>query len=156
VGAINGDGTVPGQVTDPGGAVVNGANVSLRDQSTGATHTATTNEAGRYTFVNVTPGSYDISITKQGFAATKIAGQTVEVGKLTTVNVGLQVGTASEVVEVQATGTELQTTNATVVTRSREWCGPGAGAAAGHWPDPAGAGGRSTNQHWHLCAWPYH
>jgi hypothetical protein len=107
-------GTLFGLVTDPSGAAVQGASVTITDTSTGIPRTVTTNDTGRYIFVNVTPSKYDLSITKQGFAAVKMAGQTVEVGKTVAVDVSLQVGSTTEVVEVQANGVELQTTNATV------------------------------------------
>src|SRR5215831_4397345 len=107
-------GTVVGLVTDPSGAVVPGATVTLRESSTGNSRTTTTNDAGRYVIVNVAPGSYDLSFTKQGFATTKAPGTSVRVAVTTTVNVSLEVGTNTTTVEVNATGTELQTTNSTV------------------------------------------
>ena len=69
-------GTVSGQVTDPTNAVVVGASVALVDTHTGTSRTATTNEAGRYVFVNVAPGTYDIKVTKAGFSQAVINGQT--------------------------------------------------------------------------------
>ena len=107
-------GTLFGQVTDPTGASVVGAAVTITDTSTGISRTVSSNETGRYIFVNVTPGVYDISISKKGFAAVKMAGQSVEVGKTVAVDMALKVGATTEVVEVQANGVELQTTNATV------------------------------------------
>jgi hypothetical protein len=106
-------GTVAGTVTDPSGAVVNGATVTLTDSATKNSRSLTTNEAGRYIFVNVDPGAYDVSISKQGFATTKTQ-TTVQVGVATTLNLSLQVGGGNTVVEVTAAGTELQTMNATV------------------------------------------
>lgn len=106
-------GTVVGNITDPSGAVVSGATVTLTDTTTKAARSLTTNEAGRYIFVNVDPGTYDVSISKQGFATTKTQA-TVQVGVATTLNMALQVGGSNVVVEVTAAGTELQTMNATV------------------------------------------
>src|SRR5690349_24541977 len=57
-------GTVVGLVTDPTGAIVPEATVSLIDHTTGTTKTTTSNEAGRYIFVNVNPGTYDITVNK--------------------------------------------------------------------------------------------
>ncbi len=107
-------GTVAGAVADQSNAVVPGATVTLTDTSTNISRTTNTNKDGRYIFVGVTPGVYDISVVKSGFATTKTAKQEVKVGESLTVNLSLQVGGANVVVEVQATGTELQTMNATV------------------------------------------
>ena len=106
-------GTVAGSVADPSGAVVAGATVTLTDSTTKTSRTVTTNEAGRYIFVDVAPGPYELSISKQGFSTTKTQ-TTVQVGVATTANLSLQVGTSNVVVEVTAVGSELQTMNATV------------------------------------------
>jgi len=106
-------GTVAGSVTDPSSAVVTGATVMLTDTSTKSSRSVTTNEAGRYIFVDVTPGAYDVSISKQGFSTTKTQTQ-VSIGSTVTLNLALQVGGGNVVVEVTAVGNELQTMNATV------------------------------------------
>jgi hypothetical protein len=107
-------GTVAGTVTDTSGAVVAGATVTLTDTATNTPRSTTTNDAGRYNFADVNPGTYNIDVTKQGFATTKITNQQVSVGSSLNINPSLQVGGTSTVVEVEATGTELQTMNATV------------------------------------------
>ncbi len=107
-------GTVAGSVTDPSSAVVAGATVTLTDKSTNIARTTSTNSTGRYVFIDVTPGMYSIAISKAGFATTKTENQEVKVGASLTVNLSLQVGGASVVVEVQGVGNELQTMNATV------------------------------------------
>jgi hypothetical protein len=107
-------GTVAGSVTDPSGAVVASATVTLTDTTTNVTRTTTTNASGRYIIVDVNPGVYNVSISKAGFATTKAENQEVQVGASVTLNLALQVGGANVVVEVAATGTELQTMNATV------------------------------------------
>lgn len=107
-------GTVAGVVTDASGAMVSGATVTLTDTATNTPRTTTTNDTGRYIFVDVNPGTYNIDVTKQGFSTTKIANQEVKVGVALNVNPMLQVGGTNVIVEVQATGAELQTMNATV------------------------------------------
>jgi hypothetical protein len=107
-------GTVAGSVTDQSNAVVPNATVSLTDSSTNIARSTTTNKEGRYIFVDVTPGVYNLAVTKSGFATTKTEKQEVRVGESITLNLSLQVGGANVVVEVSATGTELQTMNATV------------------------------------------
>ena len=106
-------GTVAGSVTDPSGAFVPLAPVTLTDSTTKNSRTTTTNQAGRYIFVDVAPGPYELSISKQGFSTTKTQ-TTVQVGAATTANITLQVGTSNVVVEVTSVGSELQTMNATV------------------------------------------
>lgn len=107
-------GTVAGTVTDASGAVVAGATVTLTDTATNTPRSTTTNDAGRYIFVDVNPGVYNLDVNKHGFSTTKISNQQVNVGAALTLNAALQVGGTNTVVEVEATGTELQTMNATI------------------------------------------
>jgi hypothetical protein len=109
-----GTGQVVGSVTDPSGAAVVGAAVTLTDTATNATRTAVTNESGRYNFPNVPPGSYNVVISKSGFRVAKVNEQQIVVGEARTVDAKLEIGSATETVEVVATNTELQTMNATV------------------------------------------
>src|SRR5947209_20627569 len=108
-------GTVSGQVTDPQGAAIPGAEIKLFDASINTSQNTVSNDAGRFIFSSVPPGKYDITITKQGFSTFKVPFQSVQVGNVLTVNATLQVGATSTTVEVTATaGAELQTMNATV------------------------------------------
>src|SRR6185437_6672302 len=107
-------GTVIGTVTDPQGAVVPDASVSITDKSTNSATKTSTNSAGHYVFVNVNPGTYDIKISKQGFQTALVQGQVVQVGKSLTEDVRLPVGAVTQEVTVETTGTELQTLNSTV------------------------------------------
>ena len=109
-------GTVSGQVTDQSGATVPGATVTLVDSSTSSSRNSNTNEAGRYIFVNVTPGTYSLRITKTGFAQEVISNLSVEIGQVTNASVSLKIGTATETVEVTATAVEMQTMNAAIGT----------------------------------------
>ncbi len=106
-------GTIAGVVTDQSGAVVQGAKVELTDVATSSTVSTTTNDQGHYVVVDVKPGQYNVTVTKQGFSVTKTTLQ-AKVGVTTTVNLAMQVGGTNTVIEVQAAGTELQTMNATV------------------------------------------
>ena len=107
-------GTITGTVTDPSKAAVADATVTLTDTATNLPRTTTTNEAGRYIFANVTPGTYTVTINKAGFRVAKFTNQVVNVGSSLTLNVALEVGATSQTVEVIATNAELQTMNATV------------------------------------------
>ena len=86
----------------------------MKDTSTSEARTITTNSAGRYVFVNLPPGTYDITVTKTGFQKVSIPNNVIAVGMVTTQNVALKVGADTETVEVQSSGVELQTLNATV------------------------------------------
>src|SRR5579883_2039010 len=110
-------GTLQGQVMDQQNAAIPGAAVKLTDTATNATLTTQSNDTGRYIFVNLPPGSYDLTINKPGFSTFKAAAQNVQVGQLLTINARLEVGTTATTVEVAAVaGAELQTSNATVGT----------------------------------------
>ncbi len=114
-GQATNTGTVSGQVADPQGAAIAGAEVRLIDVSTTTSRVTTSNDDGRYTFVNVNPGTYTIQVSKPGFAMSRLDRQKVDVGLVLTIDVTLQIGTTSTTVEVQAqAGADLQTSNASV------------------------------------------
>lgn len=102
-------GTLTGQIVDQQGAVIPSAAVKMVDPSTNSAREATTNENGRYTIPNIQPGTYNVTVTKQGFTTVKLTGQIIEVGQVLTLDVPLAVGATSTTVEVQATaGAELR------------------------------------------------
>jgi hypothetical protein len=108
-------GVVSGQVVDATKAVAPGTEVKLLDPTTNKAFTATTNESGRYIFLNVAPGTYNITFSKAGFSAYQVNAQTVNVGEVLTINATLAVGAVSTTVEVTSVaGAELQTTNSTI------------------------------------------
>ena len=108
-------GTILGQVTDQQNAVIAGAEVKAVNSETGSTYTNSTNEVGRFTLVQVAPGTYTVTATKTGFTAAKLQNQKVDIGGTLTLNIPLQVGATTTTVEVQATaGADLQTLNSTV------------------------------------------
>jgi hypothetical protein len=107
-------GTVTGTVTDPSGAVVAGATITMTELTTKAKLTTVTNKDGSYVVANVPPGTYSITAGKDGFSTDVIASQEVSVGAQTTANFRLAVGAESTTVDVQASNADLQTMNATV------------------------------------------
>lgn len=111
-----GTGVIVGTVTDPTGATVVGATVTVTDIATNAVRNATTNESGRYDFPNLPPGKYNLTIGKAGFRQAKFTNQDVAVGESRTLDAKLQLGAATESVEVVASNTDLQTMNATIGT----------------------------------------
>jgi hypothetical protein len=109
-----GTGQIDGTVTDKSGGAIAGATVTLTDTQTNIARTATTNDSGRYIFASVAPGVYSLTISKTGFRVAKFSEQDINVGSTRTLNVTLEIGAATETVEVTATNAELQTMNATV------------------------------------------
>jgi hypothetical protein len=108
-------GSVAGTVTDPQGAAVVGATVTVTDTATNIPRNSVTNDNGRYIFVDVPPGKYNVTVSKTGFRNSKLVDQIVNVGLALTLNITMEIGSVAETVEVTATaGAELQTLNATV------------------------------------------
>jgi hypothetical protein len=103
-----------GTVTDTSGAVIPGAPVTLRNASTGVEQTATTNESGVYNFPYVAPGSYELSVAYEGFKSYSQTGLTIETGYTRTVDVALEVGQVSEVVNVEASAPLLESATSSV------------------------------------------
>ena len=95
-------GVVRGRVTDIQGAVLADATVTITNTDTKISRVGRTNESGDFNFPAVAPGQYDIATTVKGFKKDKRSGVTVELGLTVTVDEQLQIGTASETVEVVA------------------------------------------------------
>ncbi|MGB7282752.1 MAG: carboxypeptidase-like regulatory domain-containing protein [Candidatus Acidiferrum sp.] len=107
-------GQVVGTVTDSSGAAIAAATVTITDRATNIARSVSTNENGRYIFVDVPSGNYNVAINKPGFRVSKLSNQVVSVGTTLTLNVTLEVGSVAESVEVTASNADLQTLNATV------------------------------------------
>ncbi len=110
---ISGD--VTGTVTDPSGAVVPNATVTLTNNGTGQKQTATTNSAGIYRFSLLPPGGYNVTAAATGFQNSS-QNISVAVGQATTLNIQLPVGASSQTVEVTAEGAVVQAQNGNVST----------------------------------------
>ncbi len=99
-------GEIRGTVTDPTGAVVAGATVTLVNVDTGETKDFVTNDNGIYDTVSTRPGNYTLTFEKQGFKKSTYGPVVLQVSVIT-VDAALQVGQVSEVVNVEATGAPL-------------------------------------------------
>lgn len=91
-----------GTVRDPQGAVVPGATVTLTGAS-GATRTAVTDDLGRYSFLQVTPGTYRIRTEQTGFKVAELTDVRLVVDTPKTLDIPLELGDLSEVVTVSTT-----------------------------------------------------
>jgi outer membrane receptor protein involved in Fe transport len=105
-------GAVNGTVTDSTGGVVPGATVTLVNQGTNIRAERQTSHAGYFTFVNVRPGTYTLTVEISGFNKAQLSAFTVGVNETVARNVSLQVGAATETVEVTAPSELLQTSTA--------------------------------------------
>jgi hypothetical protein len=110
-----GTGVITGTVTDPSGATVPGAAVTLSNASTGVQRTAQTNTAGIYRLDFTEAGTYRLRVSASGFAVYEVAGLVVTVGQTVTTDVKLELGKTGTVVTVEAAGVQLvNTANAEV------------------------------------------
>lgn len=100
---------VVGTVTDPTGALVPGATVTLTNQATNVSYHTTTTSAGSYVFEAVTVGTYAVTVEKPGFKKFVTRENTLTIGQPMTVNAQLQVGEVSQVVQVTAAAQSVQT-----------------------------------------------
>ncbi len=107
-------GNITGIISDPAGAAIAGAELSVISRDTNAVTKATTTSSGEYNAANLPPGVYRIEITAPGFK--HFVQQNVVVSAATTVRVDalLQIGQVSESIEVSAAAVTLQTENAKV------------------------------------------
>jgi hypothetical protein len=101
-------GSITGSVTDPSGAAIAAANVTLTNAGTSETRTQPTNADGQYSFVNLIPGAYRIDVEKQGFKHATIPNIAVQVNQAAKIDVSLTVGQVSETVEVTSETPLLQ------------------------------------------------
>jgi hypothetical protein len=95
-------GGVEGSVTDPQGAVVLNANVTVTNKDTKATRTVQTDSEGKYRVDQLQPGTYEVRVAGANFKTTVNQNVIVEVGRITPLDAKLEVGGASE--EVTVTG----------------------------------------------------
>ena len=103
-----------GTVTDPSGALVPNASVELANLDTSARRTTTTNASGLYSFPQLQPGRYSLTIKAQGFSARNFNELVLAVATPTTQNVLLEVGALTEVVSVEAAAAQVNVQDASI------------------------------------------
>src|SRR5215467_6742276 len=101
-----GTSAIRGTVTDQHGRVVAGATVSLTNVATNAKRSIKTTESGTYVFDLLTPADYRLQVEAKGFKKKVIDNVKALIGKQTDSDVQLEVGAATEIVEVQANAQE--------------------------------------------------
>jgi hypothetical protein len=127
--------TLEGTVMDPSGATISGARVKISAVETGLTQERTTNSNGQYRFPGVATGKYTVSVSNSGFKTKEIEDVILDVGQTRTLDVSLQIGEASEKVDVvsEAGPAERSSAEAATVIRTdqianlpvngRDWSG---------------------------------
>jgi hypothetical protein len=111
--AQNSQGTILGHVTDPTGAVVSGATVTITNTATGVAKALKTSSIGDYIFVNVIPGNYNVVVEMQGFKKSQAPGIRVEVEATVREDFALQAGGFAEEITVTSDTQMVQTDNVT-------------------------------------------
>ena len=102
-------GSVIGTITDPSGAAVASAKVTVENVQTGVRQTGNTDTNGEYSFLNLRIGRYKVSAESTGFKTTASETFELTVNARQRVNLSLSVGVVSETVEVQAAAAALET-----------------------------------------------
>src|SRR5260370_17098444 len=103
-----GSASVQGTVADPTGAAIANARITLTQTDTGTSRATVSDGAGLYSLPNVPVGPYSLTVEAAGFSGYTQKG-TLEVGNNVQVNPTLNIGTASEHVEVQSAGVSVET-----------------------------------------------
>src|SRR6187549_2641512 len=108
------DTAILGNVTDPSGAAVTGAAVTISQAGTGIKRTTQTAPDGKYEVRYLVPGEYSVDVLAQGFRAARANSVVIQINQQTRLDVSLQVGQVQETVEVTAAAPLLNTETATL------------------------------------------
>ncbi len=103
-----------GTVQDPSGLAIPKAKVEAEDQATMARYSATSDERGEYHILGLPAGQYTLTVEQPGFRSYRQSGITLRLGDRTAINVKLQIGEASQTIDVTAAAPLLQTASGDV------------------------------------------
>ena len=109
-----GQSTINGSLTDPSGAVIPGARVTATEVDTTLTRDTVVNSEGFYVLTGLRPTRYNLSATAPGFRQVTQNGIVLEANDTVTINLRLEVGAASESVNVEANAVQVDTTTETL------------------------------------------
>jgi hypothetical protein len=111
--ATVGTGSIQGTVTDATGAVVASAKITITDKAKGQAIKTTSNSTGSYSTGALLPGNYSVKVEASGFKTAELAVE-VQVGNVASGNITLEIGKASEVVEVSASSVQINSEQSSV------------------------------------------
>jgi hypothetical protein len=139
-------GNIAGLVTDPSGAVVSGAKITLNGPT--GTKAGTSDGQGGFLFLLLTPGTYSVRVEKQGFKSAELKNIGVDTNRTSNLKIALETGTVSETIEVSANAITVDTTSSAVTTNLNdefyEKVPVGRGVAGLFYAAPGVAGGGGT------------
>ncbi len=106
--------SISGTVTDPSGAVIPNAQVTIHSLATGLDRVVSTDSAGLYAVPSLIPGDYKVQATARGFSTYTVPKVTLEVDREVTENMRLAVSSAGETIQVQSAVQEIEAQTITV------------------------------------------
>ncbi len=110
------NGSIQGTITDPSGAVVAGAAVTVRNMDTGVTSSAKATDAGFYAVPNLPPGRYAVTVESPGLKKYTQQGVTVNTAATVPLDIQMQLGGVTENITVTADASQLQTATSDIGT----------------------------------------
>ena len=105
---------VEGTITDKTGAVVPDASVKVTNEDTGISHEVKTSSSGNYAVPYLTPGQYTVTVAHEGFGTFSSQHNVLSVGQPLTLNATLEVGGATQVVQVESSYQRIETASAAI------------------------------------------
>src|SRR3989454_1053730 len=105
------DGAIGGTVSDQSKSLVPNAKITARNTETDREDSTITDDTGGFRIVQLRPGTYTVMVTAQGFSSRKLEGVVVEIGRVTSLEISLAVGGATETVEVRGEAPVVDTSD---------------------------------------------
>jgi hypothetical protein len=105
---------ITGRISDQGGAVIQSAKVTVTNEGNGFKRETSSNDEGYFTVPSLLPGSYQVSIQKDGFKPMLQTGLVLQVEQVARLDFTLQTGTVTDTVEVQSSAVALDSESASI------------------------------------------
>jgi hypothetical protein len=112
--AQNANGRVTGVITDPQGALIPGAKISVTNVGTNETRQTTSGQDGTYQVLNLAIGSYSVTVEHEGFTKVITDPHRLEINQTLRVDVPMAIGKTSETVVVESESLNVETVNSTI------------------------------------------